>query len=198
MNESACLIWELLPDFPLDSGGRPWFISFGHQTSVRGFWFVEGIRIPNWDESEVRGSCPDGEDLGRDFMLAENGWPLFSESLRLLIEGSFPNAVQFLPFAYSSRTPPVRRMFIGQVLALVDGLNREHTKVDNDDWTPRANGTFRVQYPMVLNPRVVCGFPIMHILGNPRPIYVRDDVKRLIEQSNCSGMRFKSVMLQQA
>jgi hypothetical protein len=195
MKNTSCSIWELLPDFPTDSSGGPWFISFGHQTSVRGFWFVEGFRIPDWDERELTGSCPNGEDRSRDFMLAENGWPLFSDKLRSLIEYSFPNLIQFLPFTYASLNTPIKRMYIGQLLTLVDALDREHTKVDDDDWTPRANGTFRVQHPIVLKYRVVCEFPIMHVLGNPRPIYVRDDLKTLIEETNCSGVRFKSVML---
>ena len=197
MNTPSCSIWELLPDFPTDSNGSPWFISFGNQASVRGFWFVEGIQIPDWDENELKGSCPNGKNLSRDFMLAENGWPLFSSKLRSLIQDSFPNIIQFLPFKYASLNTPVQRMYIGQLLVLVDGIDRENTKVDDDDWTPRANGTFRVQHPIVLKSRVVCDFPIMHVIGNPRPIYVRDDLKRLIEESDCSGARFRSVMLSQ-
>lgn len=186
--------YQLLPDFPMTPEGKPWFIDFPGQVSAKGYWFNEGKRVQHWDDTSVVAICEGSGNYSSDFMLARNGWPIFSNRFKDLVQANFPDAIQYLRFRFS---PPSNSFedsehSIGQILALVDGIDRSNTNVDNGDWTPRSNGTFRVQYPIHLLERLVSDYPIFRLVGSPIQIFVREDFQQLLVQNELSGVRFDS------
>jgi len=182
------LIAKLLPDFPTDEKNHPWFIKFFPSSDCASQHFCDGERLHNW--KKMIGKCPEGPDRSRDFMLSLNGFPLFSKRFQEMFEASFPDSIQFLPVSYGSSSFQNHDTFIGQILNSVNALDREHSKVDNDDWTPRENGTYAVQYPVHLLRDVAAKYPIFRIPESPVHIFVRQDLRELIIQNNLTGFRF--------
>jgi len=151
----------------------------------------EGKRITNWDPT-LTAVASDGPDASLDFMFADHAWPLFSSRLQRHFNKHYPETFQFLPFEFSPKDKSyINRDFaVGQCLHLVDGLDRERTSVDNDDWTPRANGTLRVNYPFHVIYDHVKDLPAFRLVGSPVQLFVRDDVQRSILDFGFSGCRF--------
>lgn len=180
-------IARLLPDFPLKETNCPWFIDFGIEHEWATENFTCGNRILNWHGLE--GTCSDGLDLSLDFMLSLNGWPLFSKKFQDLLDNHFPGSVQFLPVSFGSHFFRNNDTAIGQILHLVDAVDRNHTNVDNDDWTPRPNGTYRVHYPIHLRKSEALKFPIFRVPEAPVGIYIRNDLFELIQENQITGAR---------
>lgn len=182
------LIAMLVPDFPTDEKRYPWFIKF-HPTSE---WAAEHYCNGNWlfNWKPMIGECPEGPDRSRDYMLSLNGFPLFSQKFRALMEAKFPESMQFLPVSYGSSMFQNHDTFIGQILHSVSALDRQHSKVDFDDWTPRDNGTYGLQYPFHLKRDIASNYPIFRIPEDPVHIFVRQDLRELIEQHKLTGFRF--------
>jgi len=185
-------IYQLLPAFPGGARGRPWFVDFPTPNIPLTQQIGDGRRFLDWVPRNERGVCPEGEDHAVDYMLALNGWPLFSHRLRTAIEKAFPDAIQFLPFSYGPLSESFNNMSfaIGKLLYLIDAIDRMHTPVDNNDWTPRANGTFRCQYPMHLKAEIAGAYPVFYVVGSPVQIYVRDDLHMLLTGGGFTGVRF--------
>ena len=182
------LVAKLLPVFPLNDKKSPWFVDFKTDNEWASESFNHGNRVLNWHALE--GSCPEGPDRSLDFMLSLNGWPLFSRKFREVLEAHFPDSAQFLPVSFRSSVFENNDTSIGQILHLIDAVDRRRTKVDNNDWTPRPNGTFRVQYPIHLRLEIASKYPIFRVPETPVGIYVRNDLCELITKNQLSGVRF--------
>jgi hypothetical protein len=181
---------ELLPAFPLDDKSDPWFVDFviDDDSKWAGESFTSGESIEDWEG--LIGTCPDGPPCFVDFMLSLNGWPLFSKRFSKLITDHFPGSVQFLPITVQTKTFVNDDFAIGVILNLVDAVDRSHTKVDNDDWTPRLNGTYRVQYPIHLKLPNALRFPVFRVPESPIEIFIRNDFCEMIEEHKITGVRF--------
>ncbi len=173
-------VYQLLPKFAIVKNAI-WTIDFPMLASVNGFWFVEGTIVPEWDIDLVFGICPEGRDHSVDFMLGTNGWPLFSNRARNIIEKRIPNAIQFLPLRYSPPSRSFTNEFnIGQVLNVVDALERAENTV--------AYGQF--VFPLRLKTSVVMKYPIFRVKDSCVQIFVRDDVKQIFEEELITGAKF--------
>ncbi len=185
--------FQLLPAFSrVGKKESFWFLEFDMVT-LGGCNMQNGRAIEKWN-SAVIASAPDKVDCVCDFMLSLNGWPIFGPKLQNIISHHFPNSVQFLLFnaPFHIENKAGGKLAVGQILRSTDGIDREHSKVDNDDWTPRENGTYRLQYPVHLRYDSISGEAIFRTLFNSGPIYVRDDFRAICEREQVSGMRFDS------
>lgn len=181
---------QWIPAFPPHYKGEPWSVQFGvHQ--FNGFWLREGKPLPSWDP-ETRGYTPDGPDVSCDFMFADHAWPLFSSKLRKLLDKVCPNAFQFLPVVFGPKNDAYlnRDFALGQVLHLIDGLDRTKTKVDDGGWTPRANGSIGVCYPYYVHYERVKDYPVFRLVGSTVELFIRSDIQKAIEESGLTGSRF--------
>lgn len=172
----------------MDDKKRPWFIRFHPKGKWASQGFRNGDRLFDW--TPMIGECPEGIDRSRDYMLSINGFPLFSKRFQQMIQTNFPESMQFLPVSFGSSVFQNNETFIGQILYSIDALDREHSKVDFDDWTPNDNGTYGLQYPIHLKREIALKYPIFRIPENPVHIFVRHDLRDLILHNKLTGIRF--------
>jgi hypothetical protein len=181
---------EWIPAFPPHYKGEPWKPRFG-VVQFDGFWLREGKQLPNWDPN-TRAYTPDGPDVSLDFMFADHAWPMFSSRLRQLLDQVCPGAFQFLPVVFGPKNEAYLNtdFSLGQALHLIDGFDRDKQKVDSGDWTPRANGSFRTQYPYYVHYDKVKDYPVFRLLGSSVQLFIRSDIQKAIEESGLTGCRF--------
>lgn len=161
------------------------------EDDFQGWWMVEGRPVTEWD-CTLQASYHGVELKSFHFGLADNGWPVFSQEMRRCLEKAARGLIQFLPFRllveYDGRE--VTTFCVGQVLSLVDCLDRRRTKVRNN-WNPiNSWGDFGTCRPIVLNEQLIGDNKLFRIKGHCRSIVVRQDLKEAIEQAGFKGQRF--------
>jgi len=156
-----------------------------------GFWMVEGKPVIGWNEYLIGVYlCPETPVF--DFGLARNAWPLFSPRMRTFIEDAIPDAIQFLPFRFQrpDGSGQIADYSVGQILLLVDCLDRTRTKVRNN-WEPiNGWGDFGTYRPMVVSRSLVGDNRLFRIKGCCRSIVIREELKNAIEDAGFQGQRF--------
>jgi hypothetical protein len=189
-------IFQMIPGFPMLPDGNAWFIDFRqrnglHIVSIDGSWLGDGKLISNWDGSLV-GTAPPGRVHTMDYMMAFNGWPLFSAAMQEFLNREAPGAIQFLPFSYRpKRSRQVHTGFaIGQLLHVVPAIDFQHANFAHRDRIQRPNGTYEITYPYWFLREVAQQYPIFRAVGMQSQIFVRDDLKAAIEASGLTGCRF--------
>lgn len=156
-----------------------------------GFWMVEGSPVIGWNEYLIAVYlCPQTPVF--EFGLADNAWPIFSPGMRNLIEVIATGLIQFLPFRFQrpNGTDQVNSYYVGQVLTLVDCLDRKRTQV-RKDWEPINEwGDFGTYRPFVLSRALIGDERLFRIRGNCRSIVIREDLKEAIENAGFCSQRF--------
>jgi hypothetical protein len=161
------------------------------EDDFEGWWMVEGRELPAWD-SNLKAAYHGEVPISFHFGLADNGWPVFSREMRQFLEKAAPAMVQFLPFKLLVECvgKVVTGFCVGQVLRLLDSLDRERTKVRNN-WQPiNGWGDFGTLRPIVLKENVLADNKLFRIKGQCRSIVVRQDLKEAIERAGFTGQRF--------
>ena len=100
------------------------------------------------------------------FGMANNGWLVYSPSMRLFLESHAHGSIQFLPFRFQrpDGTGQIVDYCVGQILRSVDCLDRERTKV-RTNWQPvNSWGDFDVR-EMVLKTDLLGGERLFRING---------------------------------
>lgn len=182
MNEYFALDWLTRDEFYIEFSRRDY----------NGFWMVEGATVPDWNPNLI-GNFTTNDFLAVDYSLALNSWPVFSQRLRELIEQIAAGAIQFLPFRLLDRfgNHEVTGYYVGQILEIVDCLDRSRTKVANDDWTPiNKYGSLRIREPFVLNKNLAAGHHLFRLLGCRARIVVSAEFKHAVEMANMLGIGF--------
>lgn len=156
-----------------------------------GFWMVEGSPVIGWNEYMIAVYlCPDTPVF--HFGLAVDAWPVFSPGMRSLMETLVPGLIQFLPFRFQrpDGTGQVTGYCVGQILRLVDCLDRSRTKVRNN-WEPINNlGDFGTLRPIVLSHSLMGNEMLFRIKGMCGSIVIREDLKNAIEDAGFKDQRF--------
>lgn len=180
---------QLVPDFPFDDANNPWFIDFGNMCEIQGSWMKDGKRIDPLPK--IDGLSPRGDTYCCDYMLSENGWPLFSDAAALMFTEMFPGSVQFIPFRFRPRYSKqwVTGYNIGQILHVVDAIDRKRTQCANN-WIMRPNGTYDVRYPVWIQRKRVNHLPVFRLKGEPIQIWVSDDLRKEVARRGLTGFRF--------
>ena len=169
-------------------------VRFPHRHFNERWWMVEGQPVSDWQDSLTATYVWD-DDLAFNFGLARNAWPVFSPELRSFFEDHKPGLIQFLPFQLqkpdgSSR---VSGYSVGQILRLVDCLDRNRTQVE-DDWEPvNSWGDFATLRPIVLSQPLIGDEVLFRIKGMCGSILIREDLKDLMENKAFKGQRFDFV-----
>ena len=162
-----------------------------------GFWFVEGSPVVGWAEFIIAVYLCD--DIPRfDFGIARNGWPIFSERMRDFLNGQCPGLVQFLPFRLQrpDGSAQTGRYSVGQVLRLVDCLDKERTKI-RESWAPiNEFGDFAVLRPLVLSSKIIGDHQLFRIKGHSGSVVIREDLKDAIEAAGFGLQRFDDIEVQ--
>ena len=130
-----------------------------------------------------------------DFGLTCNGWPVFSPRMQSLIEDKAPGLVEFLPFRFQrpDGTGQVTGYCVGQILKLVDCLDRSRTKV-RDNWEPLNSwGDFGTLRPFFLTRSLIGNEMLFRIKGKCGSIIIREDLKSIIENGGVGVQRFDLV-----
>lgn len=160
------------------------------ERSFRDYWMVEGNPVIGWDENlTATYSCNNSPDF--DFGLADNGWPVFSQRMRSVIEQYSSQLVQFLPFrlVYGINSKNASGYFVGQILKLVDCLDRVNTKVRNT-WLPINEwGDYGTIHPIVIDNSKIKDVPIFRIYGKCITIVVREDIINLLKSLGINPRR---------
>jgi hypothetical protein len=152
--------------------------------------------VSSWDESLV-GTYPE-EFLSPMFTHSLNYWPIFSQSLRDVLKPLVSDSIEFLPFHLQQSDGSnvlADEYSIGHVLRKIECIDRGQTKVRNDDWTPRLNGTYRVVPPLCLQRALIEEVPLFSILESPVNLIVREDVKRAFESVNATEACFEEMLV---
>lgn len=159
-----------------------------------GWWFREGRPVSQWD-GNMQAVYHGEESVLFDFGIADNSWPVFSQRMRRFLEKRAPGLIQFLPFKLllENNGTEVTTFSLGQVLVLLDCLDRVQTKVRNK-WQPINNwGDFGTVPPIVLMEELIGDSQLFRIKGHCTWIIVREDLKEAIEQAGFLGQRFDIV-----
>ncbi|TWT36827.1 hypothetical protein KOR34_17720 [Posidoniimonas corsicana] len=170
--------------------GREWRVKF-EPPDVEGMVKLRGPKeLGDWNR-QTEGRCPDASFVV-DFTVASGrSWPIFSARMKQFVEGLVPGDLQYLPFRLVNDPDkpkiPARTMYLGNVLTVVDCIDRQRTKVRNDDWTPRPNGMFEVRGPVWLRRSLIADERLFVIGGTPTMV-LREDVKELIEAEGFRGV----------
>lgn len=156
-----------------------------------GFWMVEGRPVIGWNEYMIAVYlCPETPVF--EFGLSVDAWPVFSPRMRRLMEQVAPDLVQFLPFRFQrpDGTGQVVGYCVGQLLRLVDCLDRRRTKV-RDDWKPiNDSGDFAVYRPFVLSRALIGQEKLFRLKGMCGTIVIREDLRKAIEAAGFKDQRF--------
>jgi len=156
-----------------------------------GFWMVEGQPVIGWNEYLIAVYlCPNTPVF--DFGLAGPAWPVFSPRMRRLMEGLAPGLIQFLPFRFQrpDGTGQITGYCVGQILNLVDCLDRVKTKV-RKSWDPINDfGDFDTYRPLVVSRSLIGDERLFRIKGKCGSIVIREDLKKAIEDGGFKGQRF--------
>lgn len=159
-----------------------------------GFWMVEGKPVIGWTDYMIAvymcAATPRFE-----FGMALNSWPIFSPAMQALMERLTPGVIQFLPFRFQrlNGKDQVAGYCVGQILRVVDCLDRHRTQVDNN-WQPiNSYGDFGVLRPFVLSRSLIGDEKLFRIQGNCGRIVIREDVRHAIESAGFGGQRFDPV-----
>jgi len=156
-----------------------------------GWWMVECLPVIGWRGDVLATYSPD-DALAVSFGLSDNGWPVFSPRMRDFLDDAAPGLVQFLPFRLQRRDGSGEAFgyCVGQILRLVDCLDRKRTRV-RKNWQPiNERGDFGAYRPFVLDRSLAENERLFRLKGNRRSIVVRDDLKTAIEQAGFDGQRF--------
>ena len=124
------------------------------------------------------------------FGMANNGWLVYSPSMRLFLESHAHGSIQFLPFRFQrpDGTGQIVDYCVGQILRSVDCLDRERTKV-RTNWQPvNSWGDFDV--PNGFENRPFRGRRLFRINGQRGILVIREDLKDAIEAAGFKGQRF--------
>jgi hypothetical protein len=108
------------------------------------------------------------------------------------MDGIVPGLIQFLPFRFQrpDGTGQVADYCVGQILNLLDCLDRARTKV-RKNWEPINDiGDFDTYRPLVLSRSLIGDERLFRIKGNCRSIVIREDLKDAIENAGFEGERF--------
>ena len=172
--------------------GEPDAVEIGFpDRQFNGFWMVEGEPVIGWNEYMIAVYlCADTPVF--DFGLGVDGWPLFSPRMRNLMEDIAPGLIQYLPFRFQrpDGTGQVVGYYVGQMLRLVDCLDRVRTKVGNG-WEPINNfGDFGTYRPFFISRHLTSDERLFRIRGNSQSIVIRQDLKQAIEEAGFRGQRF--------
>lgn len=156
-----------------------------------GFWMVEGKPVIGWTDYMIAvymcAATPRFE-----FGMALNSWPIFSPAMQALMERLTPGVIQFLPFRFQrlNGKDQVAGYCVGQILRVVDCLDRQRTSVRNN-WEPiNAGGDFGVMRPFALSRSGIGDEKLFRIQGKRGTIVIREDVRHAIESAGFSGQRF--------
>lgn len=188
------IFYELIPAFPFDVHGNPWFITFddSYYEDVQSWPMRNDRRITDQD-CPLRARCPSGTMHACDFMLAPNGYAIFSNSMARLIDSLSPRAMKWFPiqiFRTRSRKE-INGYSIGATNYAIDAIDRDRTRVSQDDWTPRDNGTLRVLYPIWIRGDLIPDCCIFRLSGSPSELWVTEQFKQAVEESELTGCRFR-------
>jgi len=156
-----------------------------------GWWMVEGTEVHGWDERLIA-VYPAEDPPTFDFTEAMNGWPVFSRELRDFLTGKARGVLQFLPFRLQREdgTGEVLGFSVGQVLRVIECLDRSRTKVANA-WQPiNPLGDYGTRGPLVLNRRLIGDQRIFRIKGDCLHIVIREDLRDGIDAAGFTGHRF--------
>lgn len=180
-----------------DHWGRDWIFKFDPPDVEGMVKLKKGNELVGWN-SRTEGRCPDASFVV-DFTTASGRtWPIFSARMKRFVEGLIPGDLQYLPFRLVNDPDkpkiPARTMYLGNVLKVVDCMDRQRTNVRNDDWTPRPNGMFEVRGPVWLRRSLIEDERFFVIDGTPTMV-VREDAKELIEAEGFRGVAWVQEML---
>jgi hypothetical protein len=156
-----------------------------------GFFMVEGQPVIGWNEYLIAVYLC-AEIPVFDFGLAVPAWPIFSPRMRTFVESIAPRLIQFLPFRFQrpDGTGQVADYCVGQILKLVDCLDRAKTKVRNN-WQPINDwGDFATYRPLVVSRVLIGEERLFRIKGKCGSIVIREDLKDAIENAGFKGQRF--------
>jgi hypothetical protein len=161
------------------STGAPFHLEFHRDVTNRLRTHPRGELVHDWNVATV--AVCNEVPFTTDFVIVSGVyWPAVSERLKCLFEDRYPNCVQFLPFTLvaASNECPIEgaNMYLGNVLSVVDCIDRRRTKVRNDDWAPRPNGTYQVRRPIWLKRSKVLAHPLFLIEGVATEIIARQDL----------------------
>jgi hypothetical protein len=155
-----------------------------------GFWMLEGKPVIGWNEYLIAVYlCTETPIF--NFGLAVPPWPMFSPQMRSLMENIASDLIQFLPFRFQrpDGTGQVTGYCVGQLLRLVDCLDRDRTKVRNN-WEPiNERGDFGTYRPIVLSRSLIGEESLFRIKGMCRSIVICEDLKKAIEDGGVKGQR---------
>ncbi|WP_442485495.1 imm11 family protein [Aeoliella sp. SH292] len=173
--------------------GRPWNVEFDPPDVESMVKLRKGKELNDWNP-RTQGKCPDAS-FSVDFTVASGrSWPIFSPRMKRVMESICPGDIQYLPFCLVNDPgkPKIanRTMYLGNVTTIVDCIDRVRTKVRNDDWTPRPNGTIQVRYPIWLKRSAMSGRRFFRVNGYFTPMIVREDIKEQIEAGDFRGVVF--------
>lgn len=159
------------------------------------WWMAEGQHVEGWDPDLVAHyTVP--EALEFNFGYAKNGWRLFSPAFRSWFDQLHDGLIQFLPFRLRLRENEVVESLgycVGQILNLVDCLNRDRTTV-RDNWKEiNSIGDFGVIPPFALSKKLIGNHKLFRIKGKSISIVMREDLRQEMEDAGFTGQRFDDI-----
>ena len=122
-------------------------------------------------------------------------WNVCSLRLRALLEHLAPGAIQFLPIRIRSihGTGEVEGYAVANFLQLLDCLDRERTKLGDDDWEPFNHlGDVDIEHP-VLSRAPIGDARVFRVLGDSILVAIREDVKEAIQREGMTGCVFNEL-----
>lgn len=131
-----------------------------------------------------------------DFALATyREYAVFSRRLRRFFEDRFPDLIQFLPFRLQrdDGSQPMRGYSFGNFLKVIDCIDKQHTMVEDDDWTPTDDGIYMTRGPLYLHRPAIEDAVCFLVQGTCGYVIVRGDVHEELERRRFIGCRFEEV-----
>lgn len=155
------------------------------------YWMVEGCPVVGWDKSLTAIYNTHTPPVFH-FGLASNAWPVFSDKLRSFFEQRYPGVIQFLPFVMrnSNGNKNESNYFVGQLLRLIDCLDRERTKVRANWKSINEWGDFGTYHPIVLSQQLIGSEFLFRVKGKCITIVIREDVVEEMGIAGFNGQRF--------
>ncbi len=158
---------------------------------------LDGRKIEKWNVRNHAQCLNDG--IREDFALSTVLVPIHSARLKAFIEEIAPGEVQYLPLKiYNKGTGEIEGYHIGNVLKIIDCLDREntiHQETESKDSRSGRSGKLSEKKNIVLNPALIGDAKIFRLKDWEFMIIVRDDVVKAVKKSGFSASRFSLIKM---
>lgn len=154
--------------------------------------FKKGLFVNEYNEINFFYNPDEGEIIS-DYISHIDRIPLFSEKFKVLTEELLKSYVQYLPVnIINVKSNKIIKAFILNIVEVIDALSLQHSKYTT---TIFKNKEYFNVSKYALKKEVLKNTPIIRLENDLIPIFISEDLKKIIQKNKLIGFDFTEVLL---